>query len=119
MEAGENQVALKKQMRFDQYAELDLPETQPVVKPGDLTVLKKPSASSKGASLKIPAGAPPPVSDKRAPTEAEHLPEDWVVEERVRASGAAKGGTDKYYHSPDGSSFRTLKDAQKHSRIFE
>lgn len=30
------------------------------------------------------------------------LPEGWVVEKRVRASGPRKGIIDKYYHDPNG-----------------
>ena len=47
---------------------------------------------------------------------SENLPAGWKFFFRTRKSGATTGHQDKYYVSPEGASFRSLKEIRRHCR---
>ena len=69
--------------------------------------MKRPSASVEARGMKRPSA-----SVATYPSTG-----GWTVETVLRTKGATAGMTDKYYTSPDGKRFRTLKAAKGHGFV--
>ncbi|OMO91254.1 Methyl-CpG DNA binding protein [Corchorus olitorius] len=98
----------------------DLP-SDPLLKPGafidangqdrSFETPKRPNGSiSNGGADKSPSSAEPKAKRRVVPPET-WLPAGWLVEDRVRTSGATAGSVDKYYVDPSsGRKFRSKNE---------
>jgi len=83
-------------------------------KHGDANSAPKSKSKGKLAPLEVPENTPielPPVTPPAAP-EASGLPDEWVIKVHIVSRGKTEGAKHKYYHAPDGRSFRTLGAAK-------